>query len=224
MYSFPLMQVTVASPHDKILAAAAKRALQPLGFRRKGQSRTWIRDHVWWLTVVEFQPSGFRKGSYLNVAAHWLWNDQSYISFDFSSNPDRGSRVASFEDYVSDEQFEQAACQLATKAAQEARELAERLPSLQTTAEILLKQETSLTKDRQGGWSAFHAGVAAALAGRPNDARMMFMSITDERVSVAAGKLTKLLSEPEKLKGEITSLIVNHRIALRLPELNSQPF
>jgi transposase len=73
-------------------------------------------------------------------------------------------------------------------------------------------------------WSAFDAGVAAALADRPNDARMVFMSITDERVREAAGKLTKLLSEPEKLKGEITSLIVNHRIALRLREINSPPF
>lgn len=59
-------------PHDKIIAEAAKAALRSLGFQRKGRSRTWLADHGWWLTIVEFQPSAWSKGSYLNVAAHWL--------------------------------------------------------------------------------------------------------------------------------------------------------
>ena len=92
-------------------------ALQPLGFRRKGQSRLWGGDHGWWLAVVEFQPSGFRKGSYLNVAAHWLWSDGGYISFDLGSGADGGSRVAEFEEYDSNEQFEAAAHRLAIAAA-----------------------------------------------------------------------------------------------------------
>jgi hypothetical protein len=33
--------------------------------------------------VVEFPPSGWAKGSYLNVAAHWLWIEQDYLSFDY---------------------------------------------------------------------------------------------------------------------------------------------
>jgi hypothetical protein len=53
--------------HDRIIADAAKAALGPLGFKRKGRSRTWLADHGWWLTVVEFQPSAWSKGSYLNV-------------------------------------------------------------------------------------------------------------------------------------------------------------
>jgi hypothetical protein len=62
----------VAEPEhsSQIIAAAARRALAPVGFWRKGRSRVWLSDHGFWLTVVEFQPSGFGKGSYLNVAAH----------------------------------------------------------------------------------------------------------------------------------------------------------
>ncbi len=59
--------------HGRIIAAVAKSALAPLGFRRKGASRVWLADHGFWLDVVEFQPSGFSKGSYCNVAVHWLW-------------------------------------------------------------------------------------------------------------------------------------------------------
>ena len=39
-----------------------------MGFWRKGRSRMWLADRDFWLGVVEFQPSGFRKGTYLNVA------------------------------------------------------------------------------------------------------------------------------------------------------------
>src|SRR5688572_1964676 len=112
----------MAGAHDKIIATAAKTMLQPLGLRRKGQSRLWIGDHGWWLAVVEFQPSGFSKGSYLNVAAHWLWSDKGYISFDLGSGADWGSRAADFEAYESDMQFERAAERLATLAAQGVRE------------------------------------------------------------------------------------------------------
>ena len=57
------------SQHNRIIARAAKRRLEPLGCLQKGRSRTWIDDHGWWIGVVEFQPSGWSKGSYLNVGA-----------------------------------------------------------------------------------------------------------------------------------------------------------
>ena len=37
----------MAGPHDRIIADAAKAALGPLGFRRKGRSRVWLADHAW---------------------------------------------------------------------------------------------------------------------------------------------------------------------------------
>src|SRR5688572_5869794 len=55
-----------------------------MGLQRKGRSRTWLDDHGWWLTVVEFQPSGFVKASFLIVGICWLWSAQpkDYLSFD----------------------------------------------------------------------------------------------------------------------------------------------
>src|SRR5689334_1392764 len=71
--------------HNAEIAAAAKAVLAPMGFRRKGRSRIWLDDHGWWVGVVEFQPSGWSRGSYLNVAASYLWKPafaQSDWSFD----------------------------------------------------------------------------------------------------------------------------------------------
>ncbi len=50
-------------PHDKIIANAAKAALRPLGFQRKGQSRLWFFDHSWSFAVAEFQPSSWRNAA-----------------------------------------------------------------------------------------------------------------------------------------------------------------
>src|SRR5687767_9047301 len=56
--------------------------LSPIGCVRKGRSRTWLDDHGWWVAVAEFQPSGWSKGSYLNVGACFLWSEKDYLSFD----------------------------------------------------------------------------------------------------------------------------------------------
>ena len=121
-------------PHDRLIADAAKAVLGPLDFRRKGRSRVWFADHGWWLTVVQFQPSAWSKGSYLNVAAHWLWSETDPFSFDF------GGRVAEFVEYVSEAQFTAAAARLAESAAHEAQRLGHRFGSLTATANVLLNE------------------------------------------------------------------------------------
>src|SRR5687767_12866016 len=84
--------------HSKIIAQAAKEVLAPLGFRRSGRSRLWLADHGYWLGVVEFQPSGFSKGSYLNVAAHWLWRPPPHVmTFDYF-HPDQTRPYIDFVD------------------------------------------------------------------------------------------------------------------------------
>ena len=85
--------------HGRLIAAAAKAALAPLGCRRVGQSRTWISDQRYWLIVIEFQPSGWSKGSYLNVGAMWPWYARKGLFFH------AGYRVADFIPFENREQF-----------------------------------------------------------------------------------------------------------------------
>ncbi len=99
-------------PHTQLLTAAARCILRPLRLQQRGRSRLWLGDHGWWV-VVEFQPSGSSKGSYLNVGAMWLWFEKDYFSFDY------GSRVEDFAPYEDEAQFAPLAGNLAHRAAGE---------------------------------------------------------------------------------------------------------
>lgn len=212
--------------HDRIVADAAKAALGPLGFKRKGRSRTWLADHGWWLTVVEFQPSAWSKGSYLNVAAHWLWSEIGTLSFDF------GGRIAEHVEYLTDDQFTLAAAQLAHSATIESNRLTEVFESLSKAANVLL--EEAKTKGGQphlhAGWSDYNAGVAAALVGRVDEARKMFTRIIHSPAAPgsvlhpAAQRMAQLLSDPAALREEVMFLIRRQREALRLPPVTTPPF
>jgi hypothetical protein len=212
--------------HDRIIADAGKAALGSLGFKRKGRSRTWLADHGWWLTIIEFQPSAWSRGSYLNVAAHWLWSEVGTLSLDF------GGRVTEHVEYLTDAQFTSAAAQLARSAAIEAQRLDETFESLSKAAKVLLKE--AQTKSGQPhlhpGWSDYNAGVAAALVGRLDEAKKMFTRITDSPappgsvLHPAAERIAQLLSDPVTLREEVISLIKRQREALRLPPVTTPPF
>src|SRR5213592_4672206 len=75
-------------PHTKLINAAARETLRPLGLLQEGRSRTWLDDQAWWLGIVEFQPSNWTRGSYLNVGVNWLWNVKDWLSFDFGYRVD----------------------------------------------------------------------------------------------------------------------------------------
>jgi hypothetical protein len=210
------------TPHNKIIADTAKAALGPLGFFRKGCSRTWLADHGWWLTVVEFQPSAWSKGSYLNVAAHWLWSELGNVSFDY------GGRLLEFVEYKSDAQFASATARLAEGAAHEARRLAEAFSSIRATGKVLLNEARTGQNSELGhpGWAAYNAGVAAGLAGRARAAAEMFSSVLDSSAPAgsvlyqAAERMARLLAEPDSMRSEVTSLVTRQREALRLPPLS----
>ena len=92
-----------SNPHDQIIKQLCKDTLLPLGVFQKGTSRIYIDDNGYFFTVLEFQPSAYAKGTYLNTALHFLWNERDYISFDFPFGAD--IRVKNFVEYQNDEQF-----------------------------------------------------------------------------------------------------------------------
>jgi hypothetical protein len=206
-------------PHDKIIADAAKSALGPLNFRRKGRSRTWLADHGWWLAVVEFQPSAWSKGSYLNVAAHWLWSEIDSLSFDF------GGRVQEHVEYLSDAQFTPAASRLAEIAAHEAQRLTQMFTSLDATADIVLNEERT-ERHGEGGWMAYNAGVIAALVGRIDSACEMFDRVLNgpappgSVLHATAKRMSHFAADAARFKCEVASLIERQRDALKLPALD----
>lgn len=153
--------------HDAIIRTAAKQHLAPLGFKQKGRSRIWLRDHVWWLAIVEFQPSSWSKGSYLNVACMWLWHPQDHIAFHVS---ERLGRYAEFVDEVS---FRLAVDDLARLAAEEALRNEHQFHSLQAALSYL---EARLVGSRNH-WDYYNAMMAALGCGQIDRAAKFLQSL-----------------------------------------------
>jgi hypothetical protein len=167
---------SVSTPqHSRLINAAAKVVLRPLGCVQKGRSRTWLDDRVWWVGVVEFQPSSWAKGSYLNVGACWLWYEKDFLSFD------AGYRVESFHPFTGNEAFELVAEKLAERASHEVTALRERFPSpSHVQSWIAAKPRTSI-------WDHYHLAVSAGLAGATDQSKRSFADVFEaERLHRAA--------------------------------------
>ncbi len=78
------------------MASAARDALRALALVRKGRSRCWVDDHGWWLINVEFQPSGYAKGRYLNVGEQHFWVVRDYLCFEDLERPLGASAFVAF--------------------------------------------------------------------------------------------------------------------------------
>jgi len=106
-----------------LIAAAAKEALSPLGLKRDGKSRLWYDDHGWWCIVVEFQPSSWSKGTYLNVGVSWLLFEKAHWTFDV------GHREQGFSPARAEQQFTDALAGIVAHAGQRVRDYRESLPA-----------------------------------------------------------------------------------------------
>ncbi len=150
--------LTMASPgpHEAILRSAARAHLAPLGMKQKGRSRTWIKDNSWWLAVVEFQPSSWSKGSYLNLACMWLWHPQDHISFNVCE------RLGGYIQFQDEQSFGPAADHLASLAAEGTRKNAERFKSVDTVYVYL----EATAAESQNPWDHHHAMMAALACGQ----------------------------------------------------------
>lgn len=88
----------------------------PLGVFQKGTSRMYLDDNDYFFTVVEFQPSNWNKGTYLNIGLSFLWGDKQpdVLYFAFSRQP--AARYGKFVEYKDEAQFRNEILNLANMA------------------------------------------------------------------------------------------------------------
>lgn len=199
--------------HSRMINAAARTVLRPLGCVQKGRSRIWIDDQVWWIGVVEFQPSSGRKGSYLNVGACWLWHEKDFLSFD------AGHRVGTFHEFIDEEQFSAEATLLARRAAQEVLALRDRFPSI---AHALAWTTANASPTL---WNTYHSAVLAGLAGEVERSGLLFTEVIADPNDVPWAVelkqrvvgLLHCLESGAGFEQEIAATVGRTRIALGLP-------
>ena len=219
------------SPATRLVTRAARQVLQPMGLGQKGRSRTWIDDHRWWLIVVEFQPSGFTQGTYLNVGVNWLWWAKAYLSFDYGSRvrwttttdpirlADGDLHTTDFVAYRDERQFDHEVRAVCHVAAQRVVELRKNFTDLRSTARTLNEHATT-----DQSWPSYHAGVAAGLAGDTATAQRLLTSVAIGQATSSwqaeliahARDLSELLGDRSAFVARITSIVVRARALLKL--------
>lgn len=209
-------------PHSRLLNEAARSVLGEIGMFQKGRSRTWLDDHGWWIGVVEFQPSGFSKGSYLNVSAMWLWHEQTYFSFDFSFSP--GSRVEKFISFENENQFAPEAARLASAARGWVLKYRQAFHTCLDAANRVAERSS-------GPWDFYHAGIAYACAGKTLEAKKMFDRLSQYRSQLEpepdwvlallrkGRNLVDMIDDTTGFRERIEQTIREARKLLKLPEI-----
>jgi hypothetical protein len=205
------------SPHNRQIARAAREVLRPIGCFQKGRSRVWLDDHGWWVGVIEFQPSSWSKGSYLNVGACWLWTPKNFLSFD------AGYRVDGFEEYKGDAQFENAASELADRAKTEVLALRERFPSFLAVAKWIVANGLRPIDI----WPHFHFGIACGLDGDVETAQAALQTIVSmqerdvdwvRELKGWAENLLLLIEDQAAFRAAVEANIAKARMLLKLPQ------
>jgi hypothetical protein len=200
-----------ASEHGRIIAAVATAALAPIGCIRKGHSRVWYSDQRYWLIGVEFQPSGWSKGSYLNVRVAWLWKD--------SYGYDLGDRPMDFVPFENAEQFTPRIVEMAQIAAREVHKQREHFQSFDKIYRYLLDNS------HHDSWPKYNAAIAAALAGDFAISRQLFDHLAawttygyewQEKLKADSRALADLLSSPAQFRAAVLEKIQRRRKLMRL--------
>jgi hypothetical protein len=204
--------------HSRIIAAAARKELAPLGFRQQGRSRLWLADRASWLNVVEFTPSKWSKSVSLINAAHWLWVGAGFMSL----NEVVPSRLhAEFE---TENQFEEAVRKIVEAAQANARLIDERFPSFDAIADFVIKRAESSPERMGPSWWGYEAGIAAGLLGRGEESRRFLHGLTDDRVASRAAHLLPLVGRSEAFRNAVNTIVAEERTRLKLAALGRPAF
>jgi hypothetical protein len=198
--------------HGRLIAAAAKAALLPLGCRRKGQSRCWFSDERFWYIFIEFQPSAWSKGTYLNIGPIW-----------FFLQPWSGEASPRLGNYIKFESVEQ----FAPLIEQAAKLVAAEVVALRSRFQTLMDIHSCFAGNLSWSGNIYRAAVTGGLVGDVGLARQLFAQIKaldparhgiylrDRQVECA--KLAALLDDPQAYRSAILETIEAKRLARGLP-------
>jgi hypothetical protein len=206
--------------HSRMLNVAAKRALQPLGFQQRGQSRFWFADRGFWALTVEFQPHGRVKGSFLNIGARWFWHPGEDWVFSYFQ------RIGGFIPFTTVEQFKPEAEKLANLAGAEAISLDQRFESLDAIAGYL-KERASGEQNCRNPWMLYYAAITAGLTRDREFSLKCFSKLIAQEPTVDwmrklqndATTLKRLLMKGNQFDTAIRKKVAETRALLRLPPL-----
>lgn len=206
----------MSDDHNRVIDVEARRVLKPFGLVRKGKSRVWLDDHGWWLIQVEFQPSAWSRGSYLNVGVTWMLYESSVGAFHVGSRVD-----VPFISAVGNENFAEEARNLALRAKEEVTALRSKFEHLPAAVghygEVL---------ERRSIWDDYFHGVFLGLSGDSTNAKLAFNAVPKHRVqyqwekalSYRASEISELVPNRAAFTDTIRGIVLRTRSVGNLPD------
>ena len=201
--------------HSKIIVKTAGQILKPYGIVRKGQSRSWLDDHGWFTSVIEFQPSSWNRGTYLNVGVNFHWFRKDYFSYDI------GGRESLFEKFDNTEQFTINIEGFANKALGIALNYREAFRNLESSGNAILTHQFA----SDSLWGNYHRGVVCGITNKFGEADKYFdmlLSVELDYDWVNELKrdtlfLKTVMNSHQQFKTEIIEIIKATRSLKKLP-------
>lgn len=198
---------------NNIIKNTAKKILSPHGLRQKGYSRTFIYDNNWWIVIVEFQPSGWGRGTYLNVGCMWLLDERDHFAYNY------GYRRADFVEFENENQFTQECIRLANIALNKVNEAKKTFPNIKQIYKHVIKDI-----DDNDIWGTYYAAVLSGLMGDKKTALKWFNIIESYKaqrdweiaVKKVSKKLESKLSNPKLFRNSIINIVKTTRKLLKL--------
>lgn len=205
--------MTIQTDHNKLLKKIAKEQLKPYGIFQQGQSRTFLYDRGWFTIVIEFQPSAWSKGTYLNIGVDFNFYPRDYFAFGY------GYREKGFEEFKDEEQFSKLVNELCELTVKRVQELEQKFIDVGTALKTANKEKADDT------WRIYEVAVLNILTLNFDKARKQLFLVSNtkceyvweiERKKVADELLDWLQERPANLD-KIENIINKTRQLKKLP-------
>lgn len=197
--------------HQKIINAAAKKILATEGLFRVGSSRRWLDDNGYFVIQVEFQPSSYDRGSYLNVGISFLWETSAGLNETLAFYMGYRVNEAGYVSYKGDDaDFTKELEHLAEAAMAKVREY--RLFRNMDYAKVQMESQLNSMPENRVFWESYNLAMLCFLKRELNEGKEYF------------DRFLKILKNP--LYGEAPcdwhEELYNHCIQYLCPKLESE--
>ena len=201
--------------HNKLLKKIAKDRLKPCGIIQKGSSRTFLYDNGWYIIIIEFQPSSWDKGSYLNIGVDLNFYPRNHLAFSY------GYREKGFDGADNEKQFTEIVNTYCDHVIEKVQKLKEKFKDVPTAVK-------SIGKYPDDPWHYFDLGILYGLNGRIQKADSSLTKLIKQKCNFdyeferqkLAIEILELLTDNEKFNGRVQALITQSRQLKKLPTLN----
>ena len=173
------------------------------------------------MLVVEFQPSVWSRGSYVNVGCMWLWNTKQQLSFDV------GHRVNGFFAFENEKQFGPVADRLAVGALEKVGEYRRLFRSIHNVSNYYFENAP------KNFWPCFDAAIAHSLAGQAEASRRVLATCLDgtdddpmwlKEARSDAQSLVASVGDVQRMRDIISDRVMKTRSQQHLPPITEINF